>query len=88
VFAWDWMESEKGFYRGGWPEAWSAIDRPRRHGFVSSDDLTSRNLRRAQFQHQAQICPREERLRRVEILAQFLDHLVGGGVRGVMQTNG
>jgi len=54
---------------------------------IPSDDLTSRNLRRAQFQHQAQICPREQRLRRVEILAQFLDHLVGGGVGGMMQSH-
>ena len=53
----------------------------------TSDDLTSRSLRRAQFQHQAQIGTREKRLRRVEFLAQLLDHPIGGGIGGMMQSH-
>ena len=52
-----------------------------------SDDLISGNLRRAQFQHQAQIGARENRLCLVEFLAQLLDYLIGGGVSAMVQAH-
>ncbi len=51
-----------------------------------SDDLISRNLRRAQLQHQAQVRARENRFRRIEFRAEFLDCLIGHGVRPMVQT--
>jgi hypothetical protein len=51
---------------------------------LSSEDLTSRNLRCPQFQHQAQIRARENGLRRVELLAEFFDRTIGRGIGRMM----
>ena len=64
----------------------SAEDRHSRRCTPGSDDLISRNLRRAQFQHQAQIRARKKGRGRIELLAQFLDRLVGCGIGGMVQA--
>jgi hypothetical protein len=38
---------------------------------LASDDLTSRKLRRPQFEHQPQVRARKERFGRIEFLAEF-----------------
>jgi hypothetical protein len=53
---------------------------------LTPDDLISGNLRRSQFQHQPQSRTRKHRLGRVELLAQFLDYLIGRGIGAVVQT--